>query len=155
MIIQYKTTFTLSKLMSLYKIAALDLGDEWTGIAISDSSQTFARPYETIPAKIINKFLTDLFTKEEISRVIVGHPRTMKGTASLQTLAVEKIFEELKITFPQHEWVLWDERLSSRRAAQTQIGKKRSKEERRKEHAIAAAFILDSYLTFLKAQQDQ
>lgn len=141
--------------MTCSKIVALDIGNQWTGVALSDSSQIFARPYQTIPAKTVLAFLTNLFTQETISHVVVGHPRTMKGTASEQTIIVEKTFEMLKSSFPDYYWILWDERLSSRFAAQTQRGKKQSKEERRKEHAIAAAFILDSYLTFLRAQQEQ
>lgn len=140
-------------MMQKDKIVALDLGDRWTGVALSDSTRSWARPHDTYPSKELIARLEQLFNKEDISLVVVGHPRTMKGTASDQTRSVEAMFAHLQAQFPHKQWVLWDERLSSKRAAAQTQGKKPTKELRLKEQAIAAAFILDSYLTFLKVQQ--
>ena len=135
------------------KVAALDLGNEWTGTALSDLSKTFARPHKTTATQNLDEFLTLLLKAEPIDTIVLGHPRTMRGTASQQTLLVEKAFEELQQKFNTVQWVLWDERLSSKRAEQHKK-KEHSKENKLALHSIAAAFILDSYLTFLRAQQE-
>jgi putative Holliday junction resolvase len=139
--------------MKQSKIVALDLGQAWIGSALSDASRMFAKPYKTVTPKELITFLNQLLAEEPIDTIVVGHPRTMKGTASEQTLLVEQQFAKLKDRFPALIWVLWDERLSSKRAAQQRT--ERTKEERQKGHSIAAAFILDSYLNFLSAQQTQ
>lgn len=137
------------------RIAALDLGDAWTGIALSDPTGTLAKPHTTVAANELVVALTTLLPEFNVATVVVGYPKTMKGAVSHQTQRVEKLFALLQKTFPAYQWILWDERLSSKRASavQKEQGGKNFQEQRRKSHAIAAAFILDSYLTFLHAQQ--
>lgn len=134
------------------KIIALDIGDAWTGIAISDALGMVARPYTTVAAHKISAALTDILKKEQISTVVVGYPKTMKGNESEQTRKVIAHKEVLEKEFPMLTWLLRDERLSSKRASnlRTEQGKKtKTAEEKLKGHALAAAFILDSYLASL------
>lgn len=133
---------------------ALDLGDAWTGIAVTDVTGMFARPVTTVATKDIVPALTKLVADEHIQTVIIGHPRTMKGGESDQTRKIVAQKEQLALVFPKQEFILWDERLSSQRA-QALAPKKKSQEEKLKEHARAAAFILDSYTTFLRARKEQ
>ncbi|MCL4361561.1 Holliday junction resolvase RuvX [Candidatus Dependentiae bacterium] len=135
------------------KILALDIGDQWTGIAISDSSQTFVKPFTTVSLQELKPFLTKILTEQEIDTIVVGRPITLKGTISKQTEKVIKKKEELENEFKQVKWVLWDERLTSKWADELKKGI--SKEEKLKSHARAAAFILDSYLMFLKIQAEK
>lgn len=133
------------------KIMALDVGDAWVGSALSDGTQTLARPYQTVALAELTVFLEKLFTEESIEAVIVGYPKTMKGTESDQTRKIVAQKEALEKQFPLVKWILWDERLSSKRAAS--LGQTRSKEEKLQSHSKAAAFILDSYLSFLHIQK--
>ena len=135
------------------KIMALDLGDQWVGIALSDTTQTFARPYTTVTADELEAFLEKTLQEEQIGQIIVGHPITMKGGQSIQTQKVITTKERLEKEFKQVPFILWDERLSSQRAET--LGKKKGKEEKLRSHARAAAFILDSYLTYLQAQKNK
>ena len=75
-------------------------------------------------------------------------PKTFKGAESEQTKKIVSIKEKLEKNFTKINWVLWDERLSSKRAQQMQINQKDLKEKKHKEHSIAAAFILQSYLDY-------
>lgn len=134
------------------KIVALDLGDQWVGVAISDNDHIIARPYTTITAKELMPYIPQLLAQQEVSTIVVGYPKTMRGTESAQTLKVKEQFLALEKLFPHLQWVLWDERLTSSWAAQ--LGKQRTKEEKLKSHARAAAFVLDSYLTYLKNMRD-
>lgn len=134
------------------KILALDIGDIWTGSAISDPLGMFARPYKTVETKKIELFLSTVIEKEKIKTIVVGYPKTMRGTQSEQTKKIEEIKEKLEMKFDIVNWKLWDERLSSKRAAHAK--KAKTKEEKKESHSIAAAFILDSYLTYLHMQKD-
>jgi putative holliday junction resolvase len=131
-------------------VLALDIGTAWTGVAISDSLRMLARPVTAVQASALTSYLEQLFMQEQITTVVVGYPRTMRGTESDQTRQVSAVFESLQAQFPGLQWLLWDERLSSKRAAQQ--GSRRTKETRLHEQARAAAFILDLYLTYLASQ---
>lgn len=134
------------------KILALDIGDMWTGSAISDPLGMFARPYHTTKSKSLIEFITQVIKKENIQTIIVGHPRTMRGTKSAQTQKVEATKEQLEKQFPSVFWKLWDERLSSKRALDKKKGI--TKEDKIHSHSIAAAFILDSYLSYLQNKKN-
>ena len=134
------------------KIMALDLGDQWIGIALTDISRMFARPYTTVPIQELEAFLAKTSKAESIDLIVVGYPKTMRGRESEQTLKVVAHTKKLEEAFPQMKFVLWDERLSSKRAQQ--IGRK-SREDKLKEHARAAAFILDSYISYLEASKEE
>ena len=132
------------------KILALDIGDQWVGSALSDSIGLLAKPHKTVSTSVLEQFLEDTFKAEPIGTVVIGYPITMRATKSEQTEAIIKKKDELSEKFPTISWVLWDERLSSKRAQS--LKKAITKEEKIKAHSYAAAFILESYLTFQNAQ---
>ena len=127
------------------KTAALDMGDVWTGIALSDPLGIIASPYTTVQTVELHTFLSTFITKEHVSDIVVGLPKTMKGTDSEQTDKVKKQFEQLKTEFKDVSWHLWDERLSSKRAET--LKRPQNKDDKKKTHAVAAAFILTAYLS--------
>jgi len=135
------------------KILALDIGDVWVGIAMSDAAGITCRPHSTVKFNELENKMIELLHQEDIESVVVGHPVTIKGESSEQTKRIEKNFEDLKNKFKEVDgnkinWILWDERFSTKRATlimRDKSEKIRSKEST-KEHAIAAAFILQSYL---------
>jgi len=128
------------------KVVALDIGDVWTGVALSDPLKIIAKPYHTYATEHLHEQLKELITEHNIERIVVGHPKTMRGTESEQTQRVKDHFTKLQEAFPDTPCVLWDERLSSQRAQALQTKKPASKEEKQFSHARAAAFILDTYL---------
>ncbi len=131
------------------KILALDIGDVWTGIAISDVSGRFARPYKTVMTRELESCLGTILTEEKIETVVVGNPVTMRGAHSEQTHKTRAMFERLKATFSAISWFLWDERLSSKRASSCpRTSPLRTKDEKLMVHARAAAFILTLYLEY-------
>ena len=134
------------------KAISLDLGDRWIGVAISDPLGIIARPYETVEAKQLHRFLKNLFEQETIGTIVVGYPKTMRGTESAQTKKAVAQAEELKKSFPNHEWILWDERLTSQEAER--IGRSSSSKEKLLSHARAAAIILTAYLASLASEHD-
>ena len=144
--------------MNNKKTIALDLGDKWVGVAIADSTGIVCRPLTTLMFPQLLPELISIIQDHNVYLIIAGLPKTMSGTASLQTekiiSMVKKIKKELEeIKSISVQWKLWDERLSSKRAQK--IGKKKPKpEEKKKEHARAAAFILQSYLDSLAFEKE-
>jgi putative holliday junction resolvase len=137
------------------KIAALDIGNKWTGIALSDATLTLARPLKTVATIDLKKAIGELASQHAVDKIVVGLPRTMKGMESDQTRITREHAMQLEKEFPQISFILWDERLSSKRAQSLQKEQHSfpKKEDKQKEHAIAAAFILDSYLTHILIRQ--
>lgn len=133
------------------KIAALDLGDKWTGIALSDPSLFFAHPYKTVETKDIVTTIQQMIDHEELTEIVVGYAQTMKGTHSAQTETILVQTEILKKQFLQLRWHLWDERMTSQQAAK--LKKAKTKEQKLQRHAIAAAIILQMFLDFRAMQQ--
>lgn len=130
------------------KTLGLDIGDQWTGVAISDELGMFARPYTTIQADDLFSFLTEILKKETITKIIIGYPITMRGTISEQTKKIIATKESLEQQFPALSFIFQDERLTSKHAAA--LKKTRTKEEKLANHARAAAFILSNYLDFAR-----
>lgn len=129
------------------KVLALDLGDAWTGSALSDPLRMFAKPHQTFATSNLQEALSALFATQQISTVIVGLPKTMKGTNSAQTEKIIAHKEELEKLYPDKLWILWDERLTSKQAAK--VAPAKNKEQKRAQHSIAAAVLLESYLLSL------
>lgn len=134
------------------KLLALDIGDVWTGTALTDALGMFAKPYQTIETKNVSSALQDIFSKEKIQKIIIGYPRTMRGTISEQTKKVEEAKALLEKEFPDKQFILWDERLSSKRA--DLLKRAQTKEDKIKSHSIAAAFILENYLQFTRIVEE-
>lgn len=132
------------------KTISLDLGDVWVGIAIADATGIIARPLCTIQLPELFPILKKIISEQNIGPIIVGYPKTCAGKISEQTkkilVMVKKIKKELDDSgHSSIEWKLWDERMSSKWAQKIQSHRP-SLEEKRKEHARAAAFILQNYL---------
>ncbi len=136
------------------KILALDLGDVWVGAALSDALKITCKPYTTVKIQETATFLADILQKEPIHIIVVGYPKTVgSGGHSEQTKKIIAQKEVLQAQFGECKnmpitWILWDERFSSKRASDLHKGQQ-TKEDKIKSHAIAASFILQSYLDHL------
>ena len=133
------------------KILALDLGDKWIGSAISDSLGITCKPYKTVDITQTEQFLETTIREEDISTIVIGKPTTFSGLESEQTKKIINTAKELEEKINpkfnnQIKWILWDERLSSKRAESLNTKKIKTKEDKIKSHSVAAAFILQSYL---------
>lgn len=128
----------------MYKVLALDPGDQHIGTAISDELLMLAAPLQTIKPQDLISFLKNLLTTEPINTIVIGYPKTMRGTISPQTQKSIDLKNDLSILFPQIKFVLWDERLTSKSASQ--IKQAKNKIDKLQQHSIAAAIILQTFL---------
>lgn len=135
------------------KIIALDIGDVHTGVARADELGMFAKPSVTVDSPRLMAWLKETCAQQAIESVVVGLPKTLRNTHSQQTNKVLALYEELKTKFPEIEWILWDERLTSKQASQ--LVSRKTKSDKERGHAVAAAFILQSYLDYLRLKNEK
>ena len=86
--------------------------------------------------------------EENVSEIVVGVPRTLRGDVGFQACRVLDSLDVLKNELPGVRFVEWDERLTTRQAAATTRGRRRGKETKetgRVDH-LAAAQMLQEYL---------
>jgi len=132
--------------VDITRTLGLDIGDKRIGVALSDPQGILASPLTIIdrqdePDDI--EAIVAITAQNQVGRIIVGLPFSMKGGISQQAEKVKAFTEELG----HHTEVpiaFRDERLSTvaaRRLMQTvkKTGKSR-------DDAVAAALILQSYL---------
>ena len=138
------------------RIMGLDFGSKTVGVAISDPLLITAQGVEIIRRKDENKLrqtcarIEELIVANEVQEIVLGYPKNMNaplGERVDKTLAFQAMLER-RTGLPVH---LWDERLTTVAAdrAMMEAGIRR---EERKEHVdkIAAVFILQGYLDYLK-----
>jgi putative Holliday junction resolvase len=122
------------------KVLALDYGAARTGVAVSDSTGTLARPVgvvEKASSEAGLARLLELVRAEEPDRIVVGLPLTLRGEHGEQARATERFVATLReaVDVPVESL---DERFTTALAAQTPA--------RAAEDARAAAHLLTTYL---------
>ena len=139
-------------------IMSVDLGKARTGIAVSDSSESFAFPKTVITEyntqKLVGKICN--FAKELYAElIVVGLPKNMDGSLGWRAEECQEIAEMIK-TESGLETVLWDERCTTV-SAHTALNFTDTKGKKRKNvvDAVAAVIILEDYLTFRKNKKAQ
>ena len=81
------------------KVMALDYGSARTGVAVSDPTGTVARPLGVVERAGSESGLAELgrlVREEEVERVVVGLPLTMRGTRGEQAAETERFADELR-----------------------------------------------------------
>ena len=131
------------------RILAIDYGDVRVGLAISDLMQIIAKPYKTIKNTNHNEIFIQLeriIEENNIGKIIVGLPITLKGEHSEQTEKVLSFVKELKSSI-KIDIDTYDERLSSIQAKKSLI-QQGVKTGHNKEQIdqTAAAIFLQGYL---------
>jgi putative Holliday junction resolvase len=122
------------------KILALDYGSARTGVAVSDATGTLARPLGVVEragtAPGLDR-LRELIDSEDVERVVVGLPLTLRGERGAQADETERFVERLR-GIVQVPVELYDERFTSVLADG--------------DDARAAAHLLTSYLEWSRGR---
>ena len=128
---------------------ALDLGEKRIGVAISDPTRTIAQSYSVVKRTSRKADYAEydrIVQKEQIKLLVVGLPLTLAGEESQKSAWVRHYTAEMgeHIDIPIE---FWDEALTTVKAADSLRARgKRGKKARERIDAVAAAFILQSYL---------
>jgi len=137
---------------------ALDVGEKRVGVAVSDETGTIATPRPPILRQDAVHDLARIKRLGEalqVSRIVVGWPRSLNGQRGPQARLVEAFVERLRQAVP---WPveLVDERLSTKEAERVLIAQDVRRSRRRSlVDGLAAAMILETYLGRRRAGQER
>jgi putative Holliday junction resolvase len=136
------------------RIIGLDVGERRIGVAVSDSSNTLARPVTSLRTSGLDgnalqaslAEISRLRAEEPLEAIVVGLPRRLDGSANAMTPRVERFAERLREQ-TQVAVILQDERLTSVEAERRLAERERNWRKRKEQlDAAAAAIILQDYL---------
>ena len=131
------------------RILALDYGDKKIGVAISDPLQIIAKPLIVINNLNYKNNLNEiekLILENDIEKIVVGLPLTLKNTESIQTEKVITFINQLKSDLSLSV-IAYDERLTSQIAKQSLIKQGIKTGHNKKDiDKTAAAIFLQNYL---------
>jgi putative Holliday junction resolvase len=128
------------------KVLALDYGSARTGVAVSDPTGTVARPLGVVERAASDDGiarLVELAREEDVERIVVGLPMTLRGEHGAQAEETDRFVELLRaaVDLPVESF---DERFTTKLA---EAGESRAEQD-----AVAAAHLLSSYLTWKSAR---
>lgn len=128
------------------RLLGLDYGSKRIGVAISDTAQLIATPYEVIAAEEAMPALDRILADEDIEAIIVGLPTSLSGEDSRSTDAARKFAAAVQ-SHTNLRVTLVDERFSTKVAEDVLIAGGMSREKRRDiRDKMAATVILQGHL---------
>ena len=137
------------------RIMAIDYGDAHTGIAISDLTGLLAGYTTVINSRKQEDVLLGigkLIEEYTVTELVLGYPKNMDGTLGPRAEKAEGMRDALTERFGLPV-KLWDERRTTIDAHNILAAAGKNAKKRKKTvDAVAAALILEGYLTFRKMQ---
>lgn len=133
----------------MMRILAIDYGKKRTGIAVTDTLQITANGLTTVDTPRLFDFISDYVCREQVERIIVGHPKQMDGTDSENMRRIEPFVNRLRKLYPGIVVEYFDERFTSvlahRVMLDSGIGRK-ARQDKALVDKISATIILEEYL---------
>ncbi len=131
---------------NLGRVLAVDIGDRWLGVAVSDPLRIIATPHSCIKCddeKDIIKAICELAKDNDVTLLVIGLPKSLDGTTGPQALKTTRLAKKIskKTGVPV---VFQDERLTTAQAREIMAPKKLKHGTR--DDSFAAAIILQEYL---------
>ena len=131
------------------RVLAVDVGEQRIGIAVSDPLGFTAQPVEvwqhqSVAADVAH--IVQLARDYQAGTVVVGHPVTLAGTRSAQTIKAEQFAAALTAECPCAVELV-DERLTTAQGERALLeGNVRRSDRRRVIDRVAAQLLLQHYL---------
>jgi putative holliday junction resolvase len=127
------------------RILALDHGTARCGCAISDPTETLARPLPVLEPPD-PRAVAELVSEHGVDLVVVGLPIGLRGEVGAQAAAARRFRDEVAalVEVPVETY---DERLTTRMAERTTRSGASAAED-----SLAAAYLLESYLQARQAR---
>lgn len=128
---------------------SIDYGSKRTGLAVTDPLKIIASGLAGIHTKELEHFLTEYFKKEEVEKVIIGHPTNWDNSDTHATPLVQAFINRFVKLFPSIPIIKVDERFTSKLAVQSMVEsgmKKKNRQNKNLVDEIAATIMLQEYL---------
>ena len=132
------------------RLLAIDYGKKRCGLAVSDPLQIIATGLATVETRELLAYLRTYFFKEEVEKVLIGMPMSLRNQATDATPLVESFIKVFQQKFPLMPLVLLDERFTSKMAFQTMIDSGLHKKDRQNKaliDEISATILLQGYMS--------
>jgi putative holliday junction resolvase len=134
------------------RLMGLDVGTKTIGLALSDTRQVIASPFETIRRRRSRDdmaHLTALIDHHGVGGLVIGLPLTLAGGDGPRTQSVRQFARNVMV-MRDLPTVLWDERLSTAAVEREMIAADMTRKRRGEiVDRVAAAYILQGFLDFL------
>ena len=130
-------------------LVGIDYGTKRTGLSYTDPNQIIASGLTNLPTSAVLSYLKDFCKKEAVEAFIVGQPLQRDGSPSDIEAQILEFITELQECFPQQKVKRYDERFTSKIAAQAirDAGlKKKQRSMKGRVDQVSATLILQSYL---------
>lgn len=143
------------------RILALDVGDKYIGLAMSDGLQMIASPLTLYKRKNNAediKYLQGLAKDYACCAILVGLPQNLRGDLSRQGEKIVGFCEKLAVILDELgiPILFWDERFSTQAVEKTMISFDFSRKKREELiDKLAATYILQGALDFLAMHRRQ
>jgi putative holliday junction resolvase len=131
------------------RVLGIDYGNKRVGLAVTDPSQIFAFPLNTLKTSEIDKFIADYVAAEHVEAFVVGYPVQMNNEPSESVKYINPFIKKLKKIYPGFPVYLVDERFTTQMALKTMIEgglKKKKRQNKMIVDMISASIILQSWL---------
>lgn len=138
----------------MIRIMAIDYGDAHTGVAFSDPTGLLAGRSTTIHSwreEVVLSKAAELAAENQVDRIVLGFPKNMDGTDSLRADIYQNFARQLE-ELTGLPIILWDERRTTIDAHNILFDAGKNGKKRKKVvDAVAAALILEGYLTYRRS----
>lgn len=131
------------------KVLAIDFGLKRCGLAISDASQIFAFPLDTVDSKDLSSTIDTIVQKEGVSDIVIGLPKRLDDQDTHITENVRILKSVLEKQYLEVKIHLEDERFTSHMASEAIHLAGASKKQKMNKGLIdkvSATIILQSFL---------
>lgn len=131
------------------RLLSIDFGRRRCGIAVTDPLRIVANGLATVPTAELIPFVKDYIAREQVDRIIVGHPTTLRGEPSESMKYLTPAINRLRKEVDPTPIVFYDERFTSTLAHKAMLDGGLKKSDRRDKalvDTIAATIILNDYL---------
>jgi len=133
----------------LARILAIDYGKARTGLAVTDPLQLIANGLTTVETPCLEAFIVEYIKKEEVERIVIGHPVQNSGEDSENMRRITPFVNRLRKILPDIPVEYVDERFTSVLAHRAMIDgglKKKARQNKALVDEISATIILQSYM---------
>lgn len=131
------------------RVLAIDYGRKRCGIAVTDILQIAANGLPTVRTCDLEQFLISYCEGENVERILVGHPTTMRGEESESMNYIRPFLKRLSKILPSIPVEMVDERFTSVQAHRDMLTagfKKSQRQNKGFADEMSATIILTSWL---------
>ena len=131
------------------RVLAIDFGRKRCGVAVTDPLKIAANPLPVVRTCDLMDFLKDYCAREQVERILMGHPRQMNGEDSESMRYIRPFLGRLKKELPAIPVEMVDERFTSTMAHRDMITAGFKKSDRQRKglaDEMSATIILTTWL---------